>query len=68
MISHGFLHDPTLSCIFILSQTEGYVIVAVYVDDLSLIGTPSRYKHVEKLLTAQFDMKLLGKISFCLGL
>lgn len=44
------------------------MIVTVYIDDLHLIGTSKLCKHVEKLLTAQFDMKLLGKTSFCLGL
>ena len=68
LISHGFLHDPTLPCIFTLTQKSEYLIVAVYVDDLNLIGSPTLYKHTETLLTAQFDMKLLGKTSFCLGL
>ena len=68
LISHGFLHDPTLPCIFTLTQNFEYMIVVVYVDDLNLIGSPTLCKHTETLLTAQFDMKLLGKTSFCLGL
>ena len=68
LISHGFSHDPTLPCIFTLTQNSQYLIVAVYVDDLNLIGSPALCKHTEALLTAQFDMKLLGKTSFCLGL
>jgi hypothetical protein len=42
--------------------------VIVYVDDLNMIGSPSLYKHTKTLLTIQFDMKLLGKTSFYLGL
>jgi hypothetical protein len=38
------------------------------VDDLNLIGSPALCKHAETLLTIQFDMKLLGKTSYCLGL
>ena len=68
LISHGFLHNLTLHCIFTLSQADGYVIVVVYVDDLSLIRTSFMCKLTEKLLTTQFDMKLFGKTSFCLGL
>lgn len=67
-ISYGFLHDPALPCIFNLSQNTEYLIMAIYVDDLNLIGSPSLCKHAETLFTAQFDMKLLGKTSFCLGL
>lgn len=51
LISHGFIHDPALPCIFTLLQNEGYVIVIVYVDSLNLIGTPSLCKYAEKLLT-----------------
>ena len=68
LISLGFIHDPALPCIFTLYQNSEYLIVAVYVDDLNLIGSTSLCKHVESLLTAQFDMKLLGKTSYCLGL
>ena len=68
LISHGFLYNHALLCIFTLSQADEYVIVDVYVDDLHLIETSSLCKHTEKLLTSQFSMKLLGKTSFCLGL
>lgn len=68
LISHGFLHNPVLPCIFSLSRNIAYLIVVVYVDDLNLIGSPPLCKHAETLLTVQFDMKLLGKTSFCLGL
>ena len=68
LISHGLLHNPILPCIFTLTRNSEYLIVAVYMDDLNLIGSPSLCKHTETLLTAQFDLKLLGKTSFCLGL
>ena len=68
LISYGFLHDPTLPCIFTLTQNLEYLIVAVYVDDLNLIESPSLCKDTKTLLTVQFDMKLLGKTLFCLDL
>ena len=68
LISLGFIYDPALPCIFTLYQNSDYLIVAIYVDDLNLIGSTSLCKHVETLLTTQFDMKLLGKTSYCLGL
>jgi hypothetical protein len=43
-------------------------VIAVYVDDLNLVGTPETCTYVVSLLIKQFEMKLLGKTSFCLGL
>lgn len=68
LLSHNFRHDSTLPCIFTYKDTNGFVIIAVYVDDLNLVGTPLACKHVVALLTSKFEMKLLGKTSFCLGL
>lgn len=34
LISKGFIHNPTLPCIFALSNNVGFVIVAAYIDDL----------------------------------
>ena len=42
--------------------------VVVYVDDLNLVGTPATCKHAIELLTTRFEMKLMDKTSFSLGL
>ena len=68
MISHEFQTHPALPCVFILKDTTGFVILAVYVDDLNSIGTPTLSKHVEILLIKYFEMKVLGRTSYCLGL
>ena len=57
-----------MPCIFILQDPISAVIVVVFVDDLNLVGTPTTCKHVVGLLTTRFEMKLLDKTSFCLGL
>jgi hypothetical protein len=57
-----------LPCLFTLKHQSGFVIIAVYVDDLNLVGTPETCQHAVKLLTNQFEMKVLGKTTFCLGL
>ena len=44
------------------------MIIAVYIDDLNLVGTPDTCNRAMSLLTTQFEMKLLGKTTFCLGL
>ena len=64
----GFSCHPALPCIFVLHKDHGYAILAVYVDDINLVGTALVCTEVEKLLENQFEMKLLGKTTFCLGL
>lgn len=68
LITQGFTCHSALPCIFVLRRDIGYVILAVYVDDINLVGTHNLCVEVEKLLTSQFEMKLLGRTTFCLGL
>jgi hypothetical protein len=68
LLHHDFLHDQALPCIFTFKNSTGFVVVALYVDDLNLVGTPETCTYVVNLLITQFEMKLLGKTSFCLGL
>ena len=51
-----------------LQHTSGFVVIAIYVDDLNLVGTPATCQHAIALITDQFEMKLLERISFCLDL
>ena len=68
LLFHNFQHDQALPCLFTLQHTSGFVVIAVYVDDLNLVGTPATCQHAIALLTNQFEMKLLGRTSFCLDL
>ena len=68
LLHHQFQHDQTLSCLFTLKDKTGFVIIAVYVDDLNLVGTPDICSRAMSLLTTQFEMKLSGKTTLCLGL
>ena len=68
LLSNGFATDPALPCVFVLKDRLEFVILAVYVDDLNSIGTTALSKRVEDLLTKQFEMKILGRTTFCLGL
>ena len=47
---------------------KGYVITGVYVDDLSIIGTPEELSNIVNYLKKEFEMKDLGRTKFCLGL
>ena len=50
-------------------ETESsFVIVAVYVDDINIIGTPEELQKTVDYLNAEFEMKDLGKTRLCLGL
>ncbi|XP_076956929.1 uncharacterized protein LOC143632248 [Bidens hawaiensis] len=49
------------------SKSE-YVIIAVYVNDLNIIGTPRKLQKAIEYLKREFEMKDLGKTKFCLGL
>ena len=46
----------------------GFATVAVYVDDLNLVGTPEELTKIANCLKNEFEMKDLGKEKFCLGL
>ena len=68
LLYHKFQNDQALPCIFILREKDGFVIIAIYVDDLNLVGTKDTIPRAIALLTSKFEMKDLGKTSFCLGL
>jgi hypothetical protein len=68
LISQGFIHNTALPCIFTYCTNDGFVILAVYVDDLNIIGTPDMCKFAQGILTKTFDMKFLGPTTYCLGL
>ena len=38
LLKEGFENNPIFPCIFIKKSKFGFVIVAVYVDDLNLVG------------------------------
>ena len=68
LISHHFINDQLLPCLFIKRDKQEFVIIAVYVDDLNLVGTSSACTAATQLLTQEFEMKLLGQTTFCIGL
>ena len=54
---------------FLLKKSEfEFAIVAVYVDDLNLVGTPEELTKTVNYLKNEFEMKDLGKTKFSLGL
>ena len=55
-------------CIFIKKSETRFAIMAVYVDDLNLVGTLEELTKTKNYLKNEFEMKDLGKTKFCLGL
>ena len=68
LTSKGYKNDPLCPCVFIKSTKTGFAIVAVYVDDMNLIGTPEELATAAELLKREFEVKELGKTKLCLGL
>jgi hypothetical protein len=40
LLKEGFENNPICPCVFIKKSESGFAIIAVYVDDLNLVGTP----------------------------
>ena len=53
---------------FIKKFETGFAIIAVYVDDMNLIGTPEELSKTAEYLKKKFEVKYLGKTKLCLGL
>ena len=53
---------------FIKKSKSGFAIIAVYIDDMNLIGTPGELLKTAEYLKNEFEMKDLGKTKYCLGL
>ncbi|KAL0824549.1 hypothetical protein Bca101_048226 [Brassica carinata] len=69
LVKEGYRNDPISLCIFIKKfENKGFVIIAVYVDDLNILGTSGEISQTVEYLKKEFEMKDLGKTKFCLGL
>ena len=68
LLKEGYVNDPICPCVFIKKSNSGFAIVAVYVDDINLIGSPEELSKTAEYLKKEFEMKDLGKTKYCLGL
>ena len=68
LIGKGYKNDDICPCVFIKRTSSGFAIVAVYVDDMNIIGTLSEIQETANYLKSEFEMKDLGKTRYCLGL
>ena len=68
MLKEGYINNPICPCIFIKKSEIEFAIIAVYVDDLNLVGTPEELTRTTNYFKKEFEMKDLGKTKFCIGL
>ena len=62
------MNNSICPCVFIKKTENGFAIIAVYVDDLNLIGTPEELIKTTNYLRKEFEMKDHGKTRYCFGL
>ncbi|KAJ0523084.1 putative RNA-directed DNA polymerase [Helianthus annuus] len=55
-------------CVFIKRSLSKFTIIAVYVDDINIIGAPEEIEKTANILKKEFKMKDLGTTKLCLGL
>ena len=67
-LKQGYVNNTICPCAFIKKSESGFAILAVYVDDINLIGTPEELSKAAEYLKSEFEVKDLGKTKLCLGL
>ena len=68
LTKEGYSNSSVCPCVFIKKNGSKFVIIAVYVDDLNLIGTPEELHEAIEYLKQEFEIKDFGKTKYCLGL
>ena len=68
LLKEGYVNNSICPCVFIKKTENGFVIIAVYVDELNLIGTPEELIKTSNYLRKEFEIKDLGKTRYCLDL
>lgn len=68
MLTLGFVNNELAPCLFIKHIGQEYIIIAIYVDDISIFGTPQITNETIANLKATFEMKDMGHPTYCLGI
>ena len=61
LIGKGYKNDDLSPCVFIKRTSSEFAIVAVYVDDMNIIGNLKKIDETVTYLKSEFEMKDLGK-------
>ena len=57
LIKDGYINNHICPCVFIKKSEFGYAILAVYVDQINLFGTPEDLTKAATYLKDEFEMK-----------
>ena len=68
LLKEGYMNNLICPCIFIKKSEIRFSIIAVYVNDLNLVGTLEELTRTTNYLKNEFEMKDHGKTKFCLSL
>ena len=68
LIKEGYTNNVICHCVFIKKSNSGFVIVAIYVDDMNIVGTLEKLNKTAEYLKNEFEMKDLRKTKYCFGL
>ena len=64
LIGKGYKNDELCPCVFIKRTSSGFTIIAVYVDDMNIIGSADEIKETASYLTSEFEMKTWEGLGF----
>ena len=64
LLKEGYVNNPICPCIFIKKSETVFAIIAVYVDDLNLVGTPEQLTKTTNYLKKEFEMKDISKLFY----
>ena len=64
----GFISSDICPCVYIKRVGQEFVIIAIYVDDLNIIGTDVAVSSAIESITKKFEVRDLGDTKFLLGL
>ena len=67
MTSFGFIENKFDQYIYKVSRSK-FIFMVLYVDDILLASSDVNFLNTKRLLSANFDMKDLGEVSFVLGI
>ena len=68
LIKKRYTNDEICPCVFIKKTILEFVVLAVYVDDINLTGTPIELQKAIDYLKNEFEMKDLGRTKLYLDL
>ena len=69
LVSHGFIREKADQTLFIKREDDKLIVAQAYVDDIIFGSTKNELAHgFSKLMQAEFEMSMIGKLTHFLGL